>query len=209
MEEILKYFPHLTARQIEQLASLDSVYREWNANINVISRKDIDQLYKHHVLHSLAISKWINFVPGTRILDVGCGGGFPSIPLAILFPEVKFHLIDSVRKKLTVVMEVADHVSLTNIKTTHIRAEEVKDKYDFVITRAVADMSRLLSWTYNNISSKHKNPFPNGHIALKGGDLSAELKPLRKKEYIEQIAIGQYYDDPYFDEKFIVYIQGG
>lgn len=208
MDIILKYFTDLTTQQEDQLGALFDLYKDWNAKINVVSRKDIDHLYLHHVLHSMSICKWIKFKDGTKVLDVGCGGGFPGIPLAIMYPEVDFHLVDSIRKKLTVVNEVAEAIKLKNVRTTHARVEETKGKYDFIITRAVAKLPVLLSWTGNKISSKHINAIPNGLVALKGGDLRAEIKPVRKKEYVEQISIGDYYDEPFFDEKFIVYVQG-
>ena len=208
MEIILKYFPDLSAVQKKQLEALYDLYVEWNTKINVVSRKDIEHLYLHHVLHSMVISKWINFVDGTKILDVGCGGGFPGMPLAILYPKVKFHLVDSVRKKLTVVNEVADSIGLKNIRTTHSRVEDVNSKYDFVVIRAVARLPVLLSWLKKNISTKHLNAIPNGLIALKGGDLEDEFATVKKGEYIEQIPIRDYYDEAYFDEKFIVYVQG-
>ncbi len=208
METVQKYFTDLTATQKEQLGALFELYQDWNSKINVISRKDIDNLYLHHVLHSMVIAKWITFKPGTKILDVGCGGGFPGIPLAILFPEVDFHLVDSVRKKLTVVNAVAESTGLSNIRTTHIRAEELQTKYDFVMTRAVAPIPTQLQWTRKNISKKHKNSIPNGLIALKGGDLDAEVNPLKKKEYLECTPISDYYDEPFFEQKYIVYVQG-
>lgn len=208
MDIILKYFPDLNDTQRTQLEGLYDLYVEWNTKINVVSRKDIEHLYVHHVLHSMVIAKWISFVDGTKILDVGCGGGFPGIPLAILYPKVKFHLVDSVRKKLTVVNEVANAIELKNIKTTHSRVENIKDRYDFVVTRAVAKLPQLLSWSRKNISTRHLNAFPNGIIALKGGDLKEEFAPLRKKEYIEEVPIPDYYEEAFFEKKFIIYVQG-
>ncbi len=208
MDIILKYFPDLTDVQKKQMEALYGLYSDWNSKINVISRKDIEHLYLHHVLHSLAIHKWVTFKPKTKILDVGCGGGFPGIPLAILYPEVKFHLVDSVRKKLTVVKEVASSIGLKNVRTTHSRVEEIHSNYDFIITRAVAKLPTLLEWTRKNISKKHINSMPNGLIALKGGDLKDELGTLKKHEYIEKVSIGDYYDEPFYDEKFIIYVQG-
>jgi len=209
MEPILKYFTDLSEQQQGQLADLYDLYIDWNSKINVISRKDIEHLYLHHVLHSMAIARWITLSSGTKILDVGCGGGFPGIPLAILYPEVDFHLVDSIRKKLTVVNEVSAAIGLQNIKTTHTRVEDIKSQYDFVITRAVANLSTLLSWTRRNISSRHGNAIPNGLIALKGGDLSEEIRPLKKREYIETIPISNYFEEDFFNEKYIVYVQGG
>lgn len=208
MELIKKYFPELSEDQEASFDALLELYKDWNSKINVISRKDIDQLYLRHVLHSLAIAKWIEFKPKTRILDVGCGGGFPGIPLAILFPEVSFHLVDSVNKKLTVVKAVAEGIGLKNIQTTHTRVEEVKDRYDFVVTRAVAKLDKLMIWSRKNISTRHRNAFPNGLIALKGGDLRAELGVVKKKDYVEQVSIGDYFEEDFFDEKFLIYVQG-
>jgi len=207
MDNILKYFPSLSEKQIDQLTALEGLYRVWNSMINVISRKDIDNLYLHHVLHSLAIAKWISFKPQTRILDLGCGGGFPGIPLAILFPEVQFHMVDSIAKKLKVVNAVAESVGLSNIKTTHGRVEELKSKYDFIVTRAVAKTPQLLSWIRNKTKEKQINAFPNGLIALKGGAIYDEMKPLKKQEYYEITPLSTYFEESFFEEKFLVYVQ--
>lgn len=207
MDVILKYFPDLSDKQIHQFERLQPLYEEWNEQINVISRKDIQHLYVRHILHSLSIAKWINWVDGTKILDVGCGGGFPGIPLAIYFPNVNFHLIDSINKKLKVVSAVSDSIGLTNIRTSHIRAENVAGKVDYVVTRAVAKMPKLLSWSRKSVSSKEKNAIPNGLIALKGGDLSEEIKPVKRNDYVEQIAIADFFEEDFFEEKFIVYVQ--
>lgn len=204
---IFSYFPDLTARQKEQMEALDGLYREWNAKINVISRKDIDNLYLHHVLHSLAIAKFMQFQAGSKILDLGTGGGFPGIPLAILFPSCTFTLVDSIGKKITVAREVSEALGLENVKTHVGRAEEVKEKFDFVVTRAVAKIDKLLPWSRKLLSKEHKNLYPNGLIALKG-DLREELKLLPKFEYRETAAIQKYFQDPYFEEKFILYVQG-
>jgi len=158
-------------------------------------------------LHAMAIAKWIEWKPGTRILDLGCGGGFPGIPLAILFPEVNFHLVDSVRKKLTVVDAVAKKLGLENIRTTHSRAENLKEKYDYVITRAVASMPKLLNWINGLILQKQQNAIPNGLIALKGGDIDNELKPLKKREYYEVQPLADYFSEDFFKEKYLVYVQ--
>lgn len=205
MDIILKYFPNLTAMQTAQLERLRSLYEEWNNQINVISRKDIDSFYERHVLHSLAIAKVITFQPGTKILDIGTGGGFPGIPLAILFPEVQFHLVDSIGKKIKVVKEVASELGLANVKATHARAEEVKDKYDFVVSRAVTAMPNFLPWTYNKFLSEQKNPYPNGILYLKGGDLTEELKDI--KQDMEIIDLAKIFDEEFFETKKVVYVR--
>jgi 16S rRNA (guanine527-N7)-methyltransferase len=204
---IKKYFPRLTPHQLEQFEQLLPLYQEWNSQINVISRKDVDNLYLHHVLHSLAIGKWTQFNPGTRIMDVGCGGGFPGIPLAILFPSVEFHLVDSINKKLKVVNAVAAAIGLENVTTFHKRAEEIKTKYDFVVTRAVAPLPILVGWVKKNISPEHLNALPNGLIALKGGKLDEELKPVKKREYIEVMPLRKIFDEEFYQEKYLIYTQ--
>ena len=173
---IQKYFPNLTEIQFKQFEALQGLYEEWNSQINVISRKDIEALYLRHVLHSLALAKLIEFKAGAQILDVGTGGGFPGIPLAILFPEVKFHLVDSINKKLKVVNGVAESLGLENIKTTHARAESIKGHYDFIISRAVTNMPDFVGWVKNKIAKKSVHPIKNGILYLKGGDLTEELK---------------------------------
>jgi 16S rRNA (guanine527-N7)-methyltransferase len=205
--QILAYFPDLSDKQKHQMEALDDLYREWNEKINVISRKDIDNLYLHHVLHSLAIARFIQFQPGSRILDLGTGGGFPGIPLAILFPACSFTLVDSIAKKITVVREVVTALQLENVTARVGRAEEVKEKYDFVVTRAVAKIDKLLPWSRKLLSKEQKNIYPNGLIALKG-DLREELKLLPKFEYRETVAIQKYFQEPYFEEKYILYVQG-
>jgi len=207
LELILKYFPDLTDIQKAQFAQLGDLYKEWNDKINVISRKDIDNIYLHHVLHSLAIAKVIKFKKGTTVLDLGCGGGFPGIPMAILFPEVQFTLIDGTRKKIRVVNEVAEAIGLTNAKGVHVRAEEHKLKYDFVITRAVALVEKLVNWTSKLIHDKQKNSFPNGIIALKGGKVKEEISQTTNKVYSEVYPIKDIFDEEYYDEKFVIYIQ--
>lgn len=207
MDNLLKYFPSLNPKQVDQLSALEGLYREWNSMINVISRKDIDNLYLHHVLHSMAIAKWITFKPHTSILDLGCGGGFPGIPLAILFPEVQFHMVDSIAKKLKVVDAVAQSIGLCNIRTTHGRVEELKSQYDFIITRAVAKTPQLLSWIRNKTKERQINAVPNGLIALKGGAIYDEMKPLKKKEYYEITPIASFFEEPFYEEKFLVYVQ--
>ena len=176
-EIIQKYFPELSDEQRQQFDALDALYRDWNTKINVISRKDIDQLYEHHVLHSLAIAKMINFRPGTRILDFGTGGGFPGVPLSILFPECQFKLIDGTGKKIRVAQEVCNAIGLKNCQPTHLRGEDEKDKYDFIVSRAVMPLPDLVKLMRKNISKQQQNALPNGVICLKGGDLQAELQP--------------------------------
>lgn len=186
---------------------LPEIYEHWNSKINVISRKDIEHLYVHHVLHSLAIGKYIPLKPGSTILDLGSGGGFPGVPLAILFPDVVFHMIDARAKKLTVIQQVIESIGLQNCSTEHVRAEDHKSKYDFVVSRAVSKLSVLWKWSLPLIHLKQKNSIPNGLITLKGGDLKEETKLLSKKTYFEIEDISNYFKDPYFEEKRIVYVQ--
>ena len=200
---VADYFK-LTDRQAEQFAQLDALYRDWNSKINVISRKDIDNLYEHHVLHSLAIAKWIPFMPGTTIMDVGTGGGFPGIPLAILFPECQFLLIDSIGKKIKVASEVAQALGLTNVTCKQERAEEEKQKFDFVVSRAVMPLPDLVKLVRKNISNKHKNAVPNGLIVLKGGDLKAELAPFQKTA--EVTPCSDYFRGEWFETKQVIYL---
>ena len=200
---IADYFK-LTDRQAEQFAQLDVLYRDWNSKINVISRKDIDNLYEHHVLHSLAIAKWIPFMPGTTIMDVGTGGGFPGIPLAILFPECQFLLIDSIGKKIKVASEIAQALGLTNVTCKQERAEEEKQKFDFVVSRAVMPLPDLVKLVRKNISNKHKNAVPNGLIVLKGGDLKAELAPFQKTA--EVTPCSDYFRGEWFIGKQLIYL---
>lgn len=187
---------------LEQFKQLDNLYRDWNTKINVISRKDIDQLYERHVLHSLAISRIISFKPGTRIIDVGTGGGFPGIPLAILFPEVQFLLIDATGKKIKVVQAVAEAIMLKNVKALHARAEDVQGRFDFVVSRAVAPLNTLYGWTRHLVSVESKNELPNGWLLLKGGDLDEELHQLKKK--VKLTAVSDFFEEDYFIGKFIV-----
>ena len=203
MKLIQEYFNDLSKVQLIQLEKLESLYKYWNSKINVISRKDISSLYLKHVLHSLAIAKFIQFNKDTHIIDVGTGGGFPGIPLAILFPDVKFHLVDSIEKKVRVVDAVSNELGLDNVTTCCKRVEKIDDKFDFVLTRAVADMSTILKWTKNNIRPNSNNLVPNGIIALKGGDLDKELSRIENKKIV---AINDYFDDHYFINKKLVYV---
>ena len=207
MELIKKYFPHLTEKQIDQLSQLQGLYNEWNQQINVISRKDIEQLYLHHVLHSMAVGKFIFFKPKTKVLDLGTGGGFPGIPLAILFPEVEFLLIEARSKKLIVVADVIEKLGLENVQQRHQRAEEVKERFDYVLARAVTAIDKLYYWSLPLIHQDQKNGLPNGLIAFKGGDVEKELKTLPKKAYSEITSIQKYFNEPYFEEKYLVYVQ--
>src|SRR5690606_37439354 len=198
---INEYFPDLSETQRRQFEQLGELYPYWNAQINVISRKDIESLYFHHVLHALAIGKFTTFQPGTRILDVGTGGGFPGIPLAILFPEVEFHLVDSIGKKIKVVREIANAIGLKNVKADHLRAEQVDGKYDFVISRAVTRLGEFYPWIQGKFAKKAKNALPNGIIYLKGGDLEQELKESRLPAQL--FPLTQYFKEDFFETKFI------
>lgn len=201
-----KYFTELTDVQIEQYRALDALYRDWNSKINVISRKGIDQLYTEHVLHSLAIAKVCQFSAGAKILDVGCGGGFPGIPLAIMFPECEFMMVDSIGKKIKVVNEVAYSLGLTNVIAQQIRAEQVTQKFDFVVSRAVADMSEFVGWTWDKIAKGNKaGTLPNGILYLKGGDLTDELTQTGKAYQIFNVS--DYFEDEFFETKKIVFIK--
>ena len=204
MNEVLSYFPNLSQKAKDQLAQLLPLYEEWNSQINVISRKDLDQLYTRHVLHSLAIHKFLQFAPGSRVLDIGTGGGFPGIPLAILNPEVNFVLVDSIGKKIKVVQEVSQALGLTNVTAIHERAEKVKGPFDFVMSRAVAELRLLLQWSNGKLSKKQINALPNGIICLKGGDLTEEFKGLSKD--IEVYDLQQWFADPFFETKKLVYL---
>jgi len=204
MELILKYFPNLTDAQKAQFEALYALYIEWNEKINVISRKDIEYLYEHHVLHSLAIAEILHFQPGTTILDVGTGGGFPGIPLAILFPEAKFVLIDSIGKKIKVGTEVATAIGLKNITLKHLRVQDEKDKYDYVVSRAVMPLDDLIKLIQKNISKKQKNALPNGLICLKGGELHHEVLPY--KNIADLYEVSDYFSEEYFKTKKAVYV---
>ena len=203
MQVVFDYFPELTEQQKKQFIQLQDLYSYWNERINVVSRKDIDQLATRHVLHSLAIAKVISFCPGTKILDIGTGGGFPGIPLAILFPEVKFHLVDSIAKKINVVNEVADGIGLVNCKAEQLRAEKAPGYFDFIVSRAVAPVSKLFMWTRNKFLKKNNNHLKNGYLFLKGGDLEEELSEIKKRPEI--INISSSFNDPFFETKKIIY----
>ena len=204
IEIIKKYFPQLSAKQIEQFTALNALYHEWNAKINVISRKDIDNLYEHHVLHSLAIAKRINFREGTNILDFGTGGGFPGIPLAIFFPEANFKLIDGTGKKVRVAQEVANAIGLENVLPAHLRGEEEKGKFDFIVSRAVMPLPELIKIVKKNIACDQHNVLPNGVIALKGGNLEGELMPY--KRIAEKTELSLWFEEDWFKEKYLIYV---
>ena len=204
MELLTKYFPDLSPLQINQFEALGSLYREWNEKINVISRKDIDELYVRHVLHSLAIAKIIRFKPGTNLLDVGTGGGFPGIPLAILFPDSNFTLIDAIGKKIMVVQEVASHLKLANVKAQKNRVQEIKLRYDFIISRAVTAFPDFVSMVRKNVSPNSGNALPNGIIYLKGGDFEAEINAF--KASAEIFDLSKIFEEPFFETKKVIYL---
>lgn len=203
MELILKYFPELTETQIQQFESLKALYQDWNLKINVVSRKDIDELYLRHVLHSLAIAKVIQFKDGSRIMDVGTGGGFPGVPLAILYPECSFHLVDSIAKKLKVVNEVVEGLGLTNVKTSHCRVEEINEKFDFIVSRAVAAMPTFVHWTKGKIAKEQRHDLKNGILYLKGGDLSEELQDYKTATLYDLL---EFYTEDFFETKKVVHL---
>lgn len=208
MELITKYFPQLSTPQLKQFEALGPLYTEWNAKVNLLSRKDIGNLYPHHVLHSLAIAKVIEFKPGAQILDVGTGGGFPGIPLAILFPQTEFLLIDGTQKKIRVVHQIIDELGLENVVAHHVRVEELRGyKFDFVVSRAVADLPKLFEWTRRLFKTEQKHYLPNGLFALKGGNVASEIKALPKGEYAESTPIRDFFSESYFEEKYVVYVQ--
>lgn len=203
---ILKYFSDFTEQQTQQFAALEELYKEWNTKINVISRKDIDSIYLHHVLHSLSIAAIADFQPGTQVIDIGCGGGFPGVPLAIFFPQVKFHLVDSIAKKLKVVQAVADGAGVTNITIQHTRAEEIRNrKFDFAVSRAVAPLKELWQWASPILKKGHTQEMANGLICLKGGDLAQEIfeSGLRPR----MMPVNKIFPEAYFDEKFILHVR--
>jgi len=205
MEEILKYFSEFDDKQLKQFAALKELYKEWNSKINVISRKDIESLYLKHVLHSLAIAAVIEFQPGTQIIDIGTGGGFPGVPLAIFFPDAKFHLVDSIAKKLKVIDGVAEAIGLTNVTTQHTRAEEIKNRqFDFVVSRAVAPVKDLWKWAYPLIKKGNKQELANGMICLKGGDLAQEIAESTVKP--RMISINEIFEEEFFKEKYLLHV---
>ncbi|MFT3994886.1 MAG: 16S rRNA (guanine(527)-N(7))-methyltransferase RsmG [Dysgonomonas sp.] len=204
MDIILKYFPQISEEQKEQFAALYDLYADWNSKINVISRKDIENLYTHHILHSLSIAKLIQFTDGTQIMDVGTGGGFPGIPLAILFPECKFLLVDSIGKKIKVATEIATAIGLKNVRFRHSRAEEEKGLFDFIVSRAVMPLPDLVKIIKKNVSKEQRNALPNGLICLKGGDLQVEMKPFKKAAEADDLSM--YFEEEFFKTKKIVYV---
>lgn len=204
LDETLRLFPELTTGQREQIGALDALYRDWNAKINVISRKDIDNLYLHHVLHSMLMAQIIRFRPGTSIMDIGTGGGFPGIPLAILFPECSFYLIDSIGKKVKVAQAVADAIGLKNVRCAHRNVMEEKEKFDFVVSRAVMPAPELVKLVRKNIHHEQRNSLPNGLLCLKGGDISQELRPFKRCS--ESWELSSLAPDPWFKEKKLIYI---
>jgi len=204
MDIILKYFPHLNKQQIELFKELEPLYADWNSKINVISRKDFNEFYQRHVLHSLGIAKFTSFVPKTKVLDVGTGGGFPGIPLAIMFPQVQFHMVDSIGKKIKVVNGVASSLGLKNVRAEQVRAEQLTEKYDFVVSRAVTRLPEFVPWVRKNISKTQFNALPNGILYLKGGDLKDELKPFGKRIFVQNLSA--YFDEEFFDTKKVVHL---
>ena len=204
MDLILKYFPELTEVQREQMSQLEALYPEWNAKINVISRKDIDNLEVNHILHSLGIVKFVQFTPGTRVMDLGTGGGLPGIPLAIYYPEVSFHLVDRIGKKLKVAQDIAERIGLTNVTFQHGDVKEVKGKFDFVVSRAVMDLGDMVPLVKRFIDSEDHNAVPNGLICLKGGDLSGEISKFRNKVLIDELS--SYFNEEFFKTKKVLYL---
>lgn len=212
MQRIQKYFPTFSEQQLAQFEQLVPLYAEWNSKINVISRQDVENLEERHILHSLAIAKMLTFQPDAAVLDLGTGGGFPGIPLAIAFPQVHFTLIDGTGKKIRVVQEISDALKLRNVTALHTRVEDLKKNgaFDFVVTRAVTTIDKLTQWSLRLLKKKHRHAYPNGIIALKGGSLLGELQllPGRYEEYSESFAISNWFEEPFFEEKYVLYVQG-
>ena len=204
MEHILQYFPELTEKQREQMAQLEVLYPEWNAKINVISRKDIDNLEVNHILHSLGLVKFVKFTPGTRVMDLGTGGGFPGIPLAIYYPDVKFHLVDRIGKKLKVAQDIAERIGLTNVTFQHGDVKEVKGKFDFVVSRAVMDLGEMVPLVRRFIDSEDRNAVPNGLLCLKGGDLTGEIHKFKNQVLIDELS--SYFKEDFFKTKKMIYL---
>ena len=204
-DQLLKYFPATTPTQLHQFEQLPELYTYWNNLINVISRKDIDQLYERHILHSLGIAKFISFLPGEKVLDVGTGGGFPGIPLAIMFPETQFFLVDSIGKKIKVVQEVASALGLQNLKAAHLRAEQVDEKFDFVVSRAVTRLKEFYPWVRGKFNKESKNILPNGILYLKGGDLAEEITESGLK--VKQYHLKDFFNEEFFETKQVIYIK--
>ena len=205
MDIIYKYFPELTPFQLDAFSQLAPLYQEWNARINVISRKDLGHLYERHVLHSLAIAKFIQFSPGTVVVDVGTGGGFPGIPLAIMFPETSFFLVDSIAKKIKVVAEITQELGLLNVRAEQVRAEEIDQQFDFIISRAVTAFPRFVSWVKTKVSAANKNALPNGILYLKGGDFQDELRPFAKQ--IQIVELSDYFEEEFFETKKLIHMR--
>ena len=203
MDLILKYFPDLTEHQIEQFSALEALYKDWNSKINVVSRKDIDELYLRHVLHSLGIAKVIKFTDGSSILDVGTGGGFPGVPLAIMFPNCQFHLVDSINKKLKVINAVSEALDLTNVRTTHSRVEVINETYDFIVSRAVTAMPEFTKWVKGKTAKKQRNELKNGILYLKGGDLTEELKQYTT---VKAYLLSDYFEEDFFETKKVIHL---
>lgn len=206
VEQIFEFFPKLSGQQQEKFAALKPLYEEWNAQINVISRKDMDHFYEKHVLHSLAIANYIQFKPGTQVLDIGTGGGFPGIPLAIRFPQVQFMLIDGTGKKIKVVKAVAESLNLTNVEAQHIRAEQLNQSFDFIVSRAVTDLESFMQWTHNKVHRKEINTKKNGVLYLKGGEMAEELLALKKQHTVKITNLSTYFPGEFFDTKKLVHL---